>query len=148
MTKRSPKETCSIQYSRRMSRGRNIQGVVHLQNQNYLCKGSLKYIDQEVINGHKNPRDSHNYHDENHDEIEFYLGNRQEYLMTFNTRTTYTQKPVRLAIRLWDATDQCTMSQVPISIPWHWEYWNIQGSFSTKRENLSLQKDIKICHYI
>ena len=31
-----------LQHSRRMSRGRNIQGVVHLQNQNYLCKGSLK----------------------------------------------------------------------------------------------------------
>ena len=23
----------------------------------------------------KNPNDSHNYHDENHNEIEFYLGN-------------------------------------------------------------------------
>ena len=32
------KETCSIQYSRRMSRGGNIQGVVHLYNQNYLGK--------------------------------------------------------------------------------------------------------------
>ena len=31
--------------------------------------------EQKVINGHKNPSDSHNYHDENHDEIEFYLGN-------------------------------------------------------------------------
>ena len=29
--------------------------------------------------------------------------------MTFNTRTTYTQKPVRLAIRLWGAADQCTI---------------------------------------
>ena len=46
--------------------------------------------------------------------------------MTFNTRTTYTEKPVRLAIRLWGAADQCTMSQVPICIPWHREYWNIQ----------------------
>ena len=46
--------------------------------------------------------------------------------MTFNTRTTYTQKPVRLAIRLWGAADQNTMSQVPISIPWHREYWYIQ----------------------
>ena len=74
MIQRSPKETCSIQYSRRMSRGRNIQGVVHLQNQNYLCKRSLKYR-SKVINGHKNPSNSHNYHDENHDEIEFYLEN-------------------------------------------------------------------------
>ena len=46
--------------------------------------------------------------------------------MTFNTRTTYTQKPVRLAIRLWGAADQCTMLQVPLSIPWHREHWNIQ----------------------
>ena len=37
--------------------------------------------------------------------------------MTFNTRTTYAQKPVRLAIRLWGAADQYTLSQVPISIP-------------------------------
>ena len=35
--------------------------------------------------------------------------------MTFSTRTTYTQKPVRLAIQSWGAADQCTMSQVPIS---------------------------------
>ena len=26
------------------------------------------------MNGHKNPNDSHNYNDENHDEIEFYQG--------------------------------------------------------------------------
>ena len=45
-----------------MSRDRNIQGVVHLQNQIYLCKASLN-IDQKVINGHKNPSDSHNFHD-------------------------------------------------------------------------------------
>ena len=32
-------------------------------------------MDQKVINSHKNSSDSHNYHDENHDEIEFYLGN-------------------------------------------------------------------------
>ena len=51
-----------------MSRGRNIQGVMHLQNQNYLCKGSLN-IDQKIINGHKNPSDGHNYNDEHHDEI-------------------------------------------------------------------------------
>ena len=32
-------------------------------------------IDPKVINGHKNPSDIHNYHDENHNEIEFDLGN-------------------------------------------------------------------------
>ena len=34
-------ETCSIQYSKRMSRGRNIPGGEQLQNQNYLVSGSL-----------------------------------------------------------------------------------------------------------
>ena len=57
-----------------MSRGRNIQGVVHLQNQNYLCKGSQS-VDQKVTNSHKNPNDNHNYHNEDDYEIEFYLGN-------------------------------------------------------------------------
>ena len=52
-----------------MSRGGNIQVVVHLQNQNY------KSVVQNVINGHKNPNNSHNYHDENHDEIELYQRN-------------------------------------------------------------------------
>ena len=51
-----------------MSRGGNFQGVVLLQNQNYIWKESLN-IDQKVTNGHKNPNDIHNYHDENHDEI-------------------------------------------------------------------------------
>ena len=31
--------------------------------------------DQQVINDHKNPNGSHDYHDENHDEIEFYIEN-------------------------------------------------------------------------
>ena len=26
-------------------------------------------VDQKLINGHINPTDGHNYHDENHDEI-------------------------------------------------------------------------------
>ena len=33
MTQRSPKVTCSGRYSDGMSRGKNIQGGVHLQNQ-------------------------------------------------------------------------------------------------------------------
>ena len=40
-----------------------------------------KRVVQKVIKCHKSPNDSHNYHDENHDEIEFYLGN--------SNRTTY-----------------------------------------------------------
>ena len=27
------------------------------------------------MNGHKNPNDSQDYHDENHDEMKFYQGN-------------------------------------------------------------------------
>ena len=50
-----------------MSRGGNIQGIVHLQNQNYLGKESLQCC-SEVMNGHNNPNDSHNYHDEDYDE--------------------------------------------------------------------------------
>ena len=38
------------------------------------------------MNGHKNPNDSHNYHDENHDEIEFNQGNSQR-----STRSNDTQ---------------------------------------------------------
>ena len=37
-----------------------------------------KRVDQKVKNGHKNPNNSHNYHDENHDEIEFYRGNSKK----------------------------------------------------------------------
>ena len=34
-----------------------------------------KYVIQKLKNGHKDPNDSHNYHDENHCGIEFYQGN-------------------------------------------------------------------------
>ena len=49
-----------------------FKGVAHFQNQNYLVTESLneKY-------GHKNPNNSHNYHDENHDEMEFFQGNNK-----------------------------------------------------------------------
>ena len=55
-----------------MSRGGNIQGVVHLQNQNYF--GKAYSVGRKVMNGHKNPNDSHNYQDENHVEMEYYQG--------------------------------------------------------------------------
>ena len=54
--------------------GRYIQGVAHLQNQNYLVTENLK-CSSKVKNGHKHPIDSHNYHDENQDDIESYQGN-------------------------------------------------------------------------
>ena len=34
-----------------------------------------KHVVQKVKNGHKIPNNCHNYHDENHYEIEFYQGN-------------------------------------------------------------------------
>ena len=49
-----------------MSRGWNIQGDVHLHNQNNLGKESVV---KKVIDGYKNPNDGR---DENHVEIEFY----------------------------------------------------------------------------
>ena len=61
----SPKVTYSIKYSRRICRGGNIQRVPHLP----------KPVVQNEKNGHKNSINSHNYHDENHDEIESYQGN-------------------------------------------------------------------------
>ena len=54
-----------------MSRGGNIQGVAHLQNQNYLVAESLNMRFKNEQDGHKDLHDSHNYHDENHDEIGF-----------------------------------------------------------------------------
>ena len=53
-----------------MSRGGNINGVAHLQNQNYLVTKKLKSVVQRVKNGHKISNNSHNYYDENHDEID------------------------------------------------------------------------------
>ena len=37
-----------------------------------------KIVVQKVKNGHKNPNNSRNYHDENYDEIELYQGNNKE----------------------------------------------------------------------
>ena len=74
-----------------MSRGRNIQGVEHLQNQNYLYK-ETQSIDQNLINGHKNLSDSDNYHDENHDEKEFYPGNSDRSTWWHSTLEQRTSK--------------------------------------------------------
>ena len=57
-----------------MCRGRNIRGVVYLQNQNYLVMESLKCSSKSKELS-LNRNDSHKYHDENHDEIKFYQGN-------------------------------------------------------------------------
>ena len=46
MTQRSPKVTCSGRYSDGMSRGKNIQGGVHLQNQwNRIPSGNSLILD-------------------------------------------------------------------------------------------------------
>ena len=54
-------------------------------------------MDQKVINGHKNPSDIHNYHDENHDEIKFYLGNSYRstwWHSTLEQRTPQKNSPI------------------------------------------------------
>ena len=71
-----------------MSKSGNIQGIVHLQNQNYLGKEVV----QKVINGHKNPNDNHNYHDENHDEIELYQENSDRSTQWHSTPEQRTPK--------------------------------------------------------
>ena len=61
------------------------------------------------MNGHKNPNYSHNYHDENHDEIEFYQGNSNK--STYWHSTLEQRTPNNQSYRLrWGAADQCTMS--------------------------------------
>ena len=52
-------------------------------------------MDQKLINVHKNPNDSQNYHDENHDEIEFYLGNSD------NSGDTREYYGLNLIGRIW-----------------------------------------------
>ena len=57
----------------------NVQGRKHprlcaFAEPECLVTGSLK-CSSKVMNGHKNPIDSHKYHDASHDEIEFYQGN-------------------------------------------------------------------------
>ena len=56
----------------------NIQGEcprAETSSELCICRTRITYlkealcIDLKVINGHKNPSDGHNYHDENHDEI-------------------------------------------------------------------------------
>ena len=58
-----------------MSRRGNIQGVVHLQNQNLSVTENLKYSSISNEWPQKTPNDSKNYHDESHDGIKFYQGN-------------------------------------------------------------------------
>ena len=57
----------------------NIQGQKHPGSCAFAEPALFSYrkpkrIVQSEKNGHKNPNNSHNYHDENHDEIEFYQG--------------------------------------------------------------------------
>ena len=47
----------------------------------------------KVKNGHKDPNDTHIYHDENRDEIEFYQGiSKKDHIMTLNTRISHSPK--------------------------------------------------------
>ena len=49
-----------------------------------------------MIHDHENPNESHNYQNENHDEIEFYLGNSDRSAQWHSTLEQLTsQKPAR-----------------------------------------------------
>ena len=91
-----------------MSRDGSIQGVVDLQNQNYLGKESLK-CSSKSNKWPENANDSHNFHDENHDEIELYQGNNNRSTQWHSTPEQRT--PQNESYRLWwGAADQCTLS--------------------------------------
>ena len=65
------------------------------------------------MNSHENPKDSHKYHEEYHDEIKFYQGksNRREHLMTLERSTPEQRTPKNQSHRLRKgAADQWTMS--------------------------------------
>ena len=51
---------------------KNDQGQKH-PGSCVFAEPELLRIDRKVINSHKNPSDSHNYHYEKHDEIKLYL---------------------------------------------------------------------------
>ena len=54
----------------------NVQGRKHpFAEPELLSYRKPERVIQNVTNDHTNPNDSHNYHDENHDEIEHYQGN-------------------------------------------------------------------------
>ena len=58
----------------------NVQGRKHagscaFAEPELLIYRKSKRVVQKVKNSHKIPNNSHNYHNENHDEIEFYQGN-------------------------------------------------------------------------
>ena len=58
----------------------NVQGWKHpgryaFAEPELLSYRKPKHVVQNVNNGHRNPKNSHKYHDENHDEIELYQGN-------------------------------------------------------------------------
>ena len=58
----------------------NVQGQKHpgsctFAEPELLSYKKLKRVAQDEKNGHKNPQNSHNYYDENHDVIKLYQGN-------------------------------------------------------------------------
>ena len=61
------------------------------------------------MDGHKNPNDSHNYHDENPDEIEFYQANsnRNSSWHSIPEQRTSQNQSYRV---WWGVLGQCTMS--------------------------------------
>ena len=97
----------------------NIQGEypgAETSRELCICRTKITYvkeasgIDQKVIDGHKNPSDSHNYHDENHDEIEFYLGNSDRstwWQSTLEQRTPKNQSDWLYGYRVLLTNVQC-----------------------------------------
>ena len=56
-----------------LMRGHPFWEATFTQHLGWLLVRGFTVVQNEK-NGQKNPNNSHNYHDENHDEIEFYQG--------------------------------------------------------------------------
>ena len=115
--------------------GGNIQGVCAFAEQELLGYRKAKSIVQKLKNDHKNPNYSHNYRDENCDEIEFYQGNSNRSTQWHSISEQHTPKntsPIVCdGVLLTNA--QCHI--VPISISWYRECWTVQlnCTFETKQ---------------
>ena len=114
-----------------MSRGGNIQGVAPLQNHELQSYKKPKIVVQKEKNDIKNPNNNHNYHDENHDEIELYQGNSKKRLNDIQHQnsahpriSTIDCGGVQLTNAQWH--------MVPMSIIWYRGCWNVHSKQNKK----------------
>ena len=94
----------------------NVQGRKHpgscvFPEPDLLSYRKCKHVVYKVKNGHKNPNSTHNYHNENHDEIEFYQGNGKRSTQCHSTPEQRT--PTKISPIDCDGV-QLTSAQYPV----------------------------------